>query len=187
MDDGTEELARDEQFAAVAARFGLAGRAPDDVSAAKSDAQHEETQAEQMKQTERPKKKRPRVSLAAVKAVAPRPELVELEDATAPDPALLAALVIGGMAWLSTLATMNAAMQLSLPGWVRARGLSVYQLVFMGGQAIGSLLWGLLAGATSSVTALLVSAVLLVFCAVSDAGRTDAGGGRCTRGPAIWT
>ena len=80
---------------------------------------------------------------------------------------VLAALVIGGMAWLSTLATMNAAMQLSLPGWVRARGLSVYQLVFMGGQAIGSLLWGLLAGATSSVTALLVSAVLLVFCAVS--------------------
>ena len=31
-------------------------------------------------------------------------------------------------------------MQLSLPAWVRARGLSVYQLVFMGGQAIGSLL-----------------------------------------------
>ena len=80
---------------------------------------------------------------------------------------VLVALVVGGMAWLATLATMNASMQLSLPGWVRARGLSVYQLVFMGGQAIGSLLWGLLAGATSSVTALLVSAVLLVFCAVS--------------------
>ena len=45
--------------------------------------------------------------------------------------------------------------------------LSVYQLVFMGGQAIGSLVWGLLAGATSSVTALLVSAGLLVFCALS--------------------
>ncbi len=80
---------------------------------------------------------------------------------------VLVALVVGGMAWLATLATMNAAMQLSLPAWVRARGLSVYQLVFMGGQAIGSLLWGLLAGATNSVTALLVSAGLLVFCSLS--------------------
>ena len=77
------------------------------------------------------------------------------------------ALVIGGTAWLLALATLSASMQLSLPAWVRARGLSVYQLVFMGGQAIGSLVWGLLAGATSSVTALLVSAALLLVCALS--------------------
>jgi hypothetical protein len=50
---------------------------------------------------------------------------------------------------------------------VRARGLSVYQLTFMGGQAIGSLVWGLVAGVTTTVTALLISAGLLVFCAVS--------------------
>jgi MFS family permease len=80
---------------------------------------------------------------------------------------VLGALVIGGMGWLLTLATLNASMQLSLPAWVRARGLSVYQLVFMGGQAIGSLLWGLVAGATSSVTALLLSTALLVLCALS--------------------
>ena len=55
----------------------------------------------------------------------------------------------------------------SLPAWVRARGLSAYQLVFMGGQAIGSLAWGLTAGATSSVTALLISTALLGMCAVS--------------------
>jgi MFS family permease len=80
---------------------------------------------------------------------------------------VLVALVVGGMGWLLTLATLNASMQLSLPAWVRARGLSVYQLVFMGGQAIGSVLWGLLAGSTSSVTALLVSAALLALCALS--------------------
>ncbi len=80
---------------------------------------------------------------------------------------VLVALVFGGTAWLLTLATLNASMQLSLPAWVRARGLSVYQLVFMGGQAIGSLVWGLLAGATSSVTALLVSTGLLLVCALS--------------------
>jgi hypothetical protein len=43
----------------------------------------------------------------------------------------------------------------------------VYQLVFMGGQAIGSLVWGLLAGATRQRHRLLVSAGLLVFCALS--------------------
>lgn len=80
---------------------------------------------------------------------------------------VLAALVLGGLSWLLTLSTLNASMQLSLPAWVRARGLSVYQLVFMGGQAIGSLVWGLVAGATSGVTALLISAALLLGCAVS--------------------
>jgi MFS family permease len=88
--------------------------------------------------------------------------------ATVPVLALvLVALVVGGVSWLLTLSTLNASMQLSLPAWVRARGLSVYQLVFMGGQAIGSLVWGLVAGATSGVTALLISAALLIGCAAS--------------------
>lgn len=81
---------------------------------------------------------------------------------------VLLALVIGGAAWLLSLSTLNAAMQLSLPAWVRARGLSVYQLVFMGGQAVGSLLWGLVAGATNSVTSLLISMGLLLVCALSS-------------------
>jgi MFS family permease len=72
--------------------------------------------------------------------------------------AVLVGLVFGGASWLLCLSTLNASMQLSLPGWVRARGLSVYQLIFMGGQALGSLVWGVLAGATSSVVSLLVSA-----------------------------
>ncbi|MGV0744015.1 MFS transporter [Mycolicibacterium sp. XJ870] len=80
---------------------------------------------------------------------------------------VLVALVLGGMAWLLALSTLNASMQLSLPAWVRARGLSVYQLVFMGGQAIGSVAWGLLAGAAGSVAALLVSAGLMAACALS--------------------
>lgn len=80
---------------------------------------------------------------------------------------VLAALVVGGAAWLLTLSTLNASMQLSLPSWVRARGLSVYQLVFMGGQAIGSVVWGIVAGATDSSTSLLVSAGLLAVCGLS--------------------
>ena len=81
--------------------------------------------------------------------------------------AVLAALVVGGAAWLLSLSTLNASMQLSLPAWVRARGLSVYQLIFMGGQALGSVVWGVVAGTTSSVNSLLVSAGLLVACGVS--------------------
>ncbi|MGV9801005.1 MFS transporter [Mycobacterium sp. NPDC003449] len=83
--------------------------------------------------------------------------------------AVLAALVVGGVAWLLALSTLNASMQLSLPAWVRARGLSAYLLVFMGGQAIGSLIWGLVAGATGTVTALLASAALLLVCGLSAA------------------
>ncbi|UXA18816.1 MFS transporter [Mycobacterium sp. SMC-4] len=81
---------------------------------------------------------------------------------------VVVALVIGGASWLLSLSTLNASMQLSLPAWVRARGLSMYQLIFMGGQALGSLAWGLLAGGTSSVTSLLVSTVLLLVCALSS-------------------
>jgi MFS family permease len=78
------------------------------------------------------------------------------------------ALVVGGASWLLSLSTLNASMQLNLPAWVRARGLSVYQLIFMGGQAIGSVVWGLLAGATTSSISLLVSAALLVVCGLSS-------------------
>jgi len=77
-------------------------------------------------------------------------------------------LVIGGASWLLSLSTLNASMQLSLPAWVRARGLSVYQLIFMGGQALGSVVWGVLAEATTSSTSLLVSGALLVICGLSS-------------------
>jgi hypothetical protein len=50
---------------------------------------------------------------------------------------------------------------------VRARGISVYLLVFMGAQAVGAVLWGLLASHTSLATALTVSAVLLGLAAAS--------------------
>ena len=72
------------------------------------------------------------------------------------------ALVPAGLAWLGMLATMNGALQVFLPGWVRARGLSIYQMVFAGGQAIASLLWGLLAQWIGVVPALLIAGALLV-------------------------
>ena len=83
-------------------------------------------------------------------------------------PVVLVLLVGAGFAWLLAMSTMNSTMQLLLPAWVRARGLSVYMLVFMGGQALGSLVWGLVAGAVGPVAALLAAAVLLAGSALSS-------------------
>lgn len=46
--------------------------------------------------------------------------------------------VLTGVAWLAVLSTLNAAMQLTVAGWVRAPGLAVYQLVFLGGQGVAA-------------------------------------------------
>ena len=66
--------------------------------------------------------------------------LLVLAAGTVPAVAVLA-LVPAGVAWMTVLSTVNASMQLFLPGWVRARGLSVYQMIFAGGQALGALAW----------------------------------------------
>ncbi|NLU85003.1 MFS transporter [Rhodococcus sp. HNM0569] len=79
----------------------------------------------------------------------------------------LVVLVAAGVAWLLSLSTLNSAMQLMLPAWIRARGLSIYLLVFMGGQAVGSLVWGLVASGVGVRTALVVAAGLLAAAAVS--------------------
>jgi MFS family permease len=76
-------------------------------------------------------------------------------------------LVPAGMAWVVVLSSINATMQLFLPGWVRARGLGVYQIVFAGSQGLGALLWGAVADATSLATAHVAAAALMLFGAVS--------------------
>lgn len=76
-------------------------------------------------------------------------------------------LMLSGTAWLITLTTLNAAAQLSLPRWVRARGLSVYLLVSTGSQAVGSYLWGALATHFGLHIAMLGSAAVLGIVALS--------------------
>ena len=76
-------------------------------------------------------------------------------------------LVLSGMAWLITLATLNAAAQLHLPRWVRARGLSVYLLVFTGCTAVGAYVWGVVATRAGLEIALICSAALLGAAALS--------------------
>jgi MFS family permease len=70
-------------------------------------------------------------------------------------------LLPAGVAWIAFLANVNAALQLFLPRWVRARGLAVYQMVLFGGQAAGAVIWGAVAGAAGLVPAFLISAVVM--------------------------
>jgi predicted MFS family arabinose efflux permease len=55
------------------------------------------------------------------------------------------ALVIGGAGWILALSTLNSLYQLSLPQWIKARGMSYYLMVFQGGNAIGSAVMGIAA------------------------------------------
>ena len=71
-----------------------------------------------------------------------------------PLPWLLAAACVGGMGWLVLIATINSTLQLVLPAWVRARGVSVYQVIFFGSMVLGAVGWGQLIAATSIGTAL---------------------------------
>jgi MFS family permease len=76
-------------------------------------------------------------------------------------------LVLSGMAWLISLTTLNAAAQLSLPRWVRARGLAAYLLVATGSQAIGSYVWGAIATRDGLYISMIGSAVMLGVVALS--------------------
>ncbi len=54
----------------------------------------------------------------------------------------LPAMAILGMAWISVANSLAVAAQMAMPDWVRARGMSIYQMALMGGAAAGSLVWG---------------------------------------------
>jgi predicted MFS family arabinose efflux permease len=82
-------------------------------------------------------------------------------------PVVSVLMVAGGLAWIVSLSTLNASLQLTLPAWVRARGFGAYLVVFMGGQALGSVAWGALGSAIGDAGALTAAAILLALCALS--------------------
>ncbi len=75
----------------------------------------------------------------------------------------LPALMIAGAGWVLVLSTFNVTVQMSVPRWVVARALALYQMAAFGGMAGGSWLWGSLAQSQGLDTALgLSSGVLLL-------------------------
>lgn len=75
---------------------------------------------------------------------------------------LLVALLVGGMAWITLTSSFSISTQLAIPGWVQARALGLYLLVFQGGTALGSVVWGVVADRFGVSLALLCAAVGLV-------------------------
>jgi MFS family permease len=75
-------------------------------------------------------------------------------------PVVALALVLAGVGWVSALSTLNVAAQGAVPEWVRARGMGLYLLVFQGGVAGGSALWGAVAGVSLTDALLLTAATL---------------------------
>src|SRR6266851_4538778 len=66
---------------------------------------------------------------------------------------------IGGTAWIMLVSSFNVAAQEASPTWVRARALGAYLVVYQGGTAIGSLLWGVVAAWLGDPFAILLAAL----------------------------
>ena len=77
-------------------------------------------------------------------------------------PHLLVALPVmfcAGAAWITTANSMTVTAQMTLPDWVRARGMSMYQMAIMGASALGAAIWGQVATHSSVRTSLLAAAI----------------------------
>lgn len=71
-------------------------------------------------------------------------------------------LVITGAAWIAVLSSFSAAAQLHLPPEVRARGLSIYQLVLYGSLTLGATLWGFVVPIGLTPTLVIAAGMLLL-------------------------
>jgi len=88
----------------------------------------------------------------------------------------LPAMALVGMAWISVANSLTISAQMALPDWVRARGMSIYQMALMGGSAAGSLLWGWVADWTSVATSVACASVFGVVVLVALRRLTIEGG-----------
>ncbi len=76
--------------------------------------------------------------------------------------AAAAALFVAGLAWIAMMASLNGGAQASSPGWIKARALAIYLLVFQGSMTAGAAAWGTLASAIGVPATLLGAAGGLV-------------------------
>lgn len=83
-------------------------------------------------------------------------------------------LLFSGFAWIAMLSILNVGAQRSSAGWVKARALAVYLVVFFGSMAAGSAIWGQTAGKLGTSNALVIAAVgMILFCATALRWRLD--------------
>jgi quinol monooxygenase YgiN len=86
------------------------------------------------------------------------------------------AMLCAGAAWITTANSLSVSAQMGLPNWVRARGMSMYQMAIMGASATGAAVWGQVA-TVGSVQISLVLGALVGVCAMALANRLMPGQG----------
>jgi MFS family permease len=101
-------------------------------------------------------------------------------------PAALAILVLSGLAWMAVTSTLQAELQLMLPAWVRARGIAIYTVTFMGSQTGGALLCGLLANEVGLRPAVLAAAGVVLAGAAAGLFRRVPETGHLDPQPAVY-
>ena len=74
------------------------------------------------------------------------------------------AMLLLGATWISVANTITLSAQLALPDWVRARGMSIYQMAMLGSSAAGAALWGQVASLTDVRTSIICAALVAVVC-----------------------
>jgi MFS family permease len=74
----------------------------------------------------------------------------------------IAGCLVAGLSWIAVLATLNVSVQMSLPDWVRGRGLAMFVTVFFGAMTAGSAFWGQLASALGLPAAHFIAAASAV-------------------------
>ncbi len=108
------------------------------------------------------------------------------------------AMMLAGAAWLAVVNTLTVASQLSLPDWVRARGMSLYMMTMMAATSASAAVWGQVASmidvpwtfvaAAATGIALMAAGGALAHdtdgAAGSDAGANSEGAGACVPGRA---
>ncbi|WP_213959377.1 MULTISPECIES: MFS transporter [unclassified Variovorax] len=89
------------------------------------------------------------------------------------------AMMFGGAAWITVANSLSVSAQLALPDWVRARGMSTYQMAIMGATAIGAAFWGQIATVSTLQLSLCIAAgsgtlvMLVALRLVRDHGTDD--------------
>jgi MFS family permease len=66
-------------------------------------------------------------------------------------------MLVAGGAWITFISLFSALVQTMAPDWVRARTLAIFMLVFQGGLAAGSAVWGLIGERAGLETAFIWS------------------------------
>lgn len=88
--------------------------------------------------------------------------MLPIASATTLPVALVCAMIAGG-GWVSTLSTLNVAMQLRSPEAILGRCLAIYQAVTFGGMAVGAYAMGLLSDYVGVAGSLRMAAILLLI------------------------